>query len=77
VQNSSGENVLTFAPVKAYKSVVLSTVGLVTGETYTVYTSGNATGTITDGLYSNSTYSSGNLKGTFTVSSAVTGFTTN
>ena len=77
VQNSSGENVLTFAPVKAYKSVVLSTAALVTGETYTVYTSGNATGTITDGLYSNSTYSSGNLKGTFTVSSAVTGFTAN
>lgn len=50
IQNSDGENILTFAPSKAYQSITLSSPELATGTTYEVYFGGTATGTVTDGL---------------------------
>ena len=77
IQNSSGQDVLTFKPVKTYQSVVLSSDALTTGETYTVYTGGSASGSITDGLYADGSYTAGTLKGTFTVNSTITNFSAN
>jgi hypothetical protein len=77
IQDANGNQVVTFKPAKTYQSVVLSSSVLATGETYTVYTGGTASGTITDGLYDDATYTPGTLKGTFTVNSAVTNFSAN
>ncbi|WP_374687699.1 carbohydrate-binding domain-containing protein [Promineifilum sp.] len=72
IQNSAGEDVLTFAPGKEYQSVAFSSAALVTGETYTVYTGGSSTGTATDGLYQGGSYTPGTEVASFTVSSTVT-----
>ena len=72
IQNSAGEDVLTFAPANDYQSVAFSSPQLVNGETYTVYTGGSSTGAVTDGLYQGGTYTPGTQFTTFTVSSVVT-----
>jgi hypothetical protein len=72
IQNSAGENIMTFAPNKNFQSVVLSSAGLVSGETYTVYVGGSATGEVTDGLYSDNPTTLGTQIAQFTVSSTVT-----
>ena len=59
IQNSSGETMLTFVPTKSYQSIVFSSSNLMEGETYTIYQGGSAVGTITDGLYSDETYTNG------------------
>jgi hypothetical protein len=64
--------VLTFVPSKQYQSVVLSSPELERGGTYTVYTGGNATGTVTDGLYTDGTYTPGTQAASFTISEIVT-----
>jgi len=72
IQNSAGEDVLTFAPAKTYQSVAFSSPELENGETYTIYTGGSATGTAIDGLYQDGTYTAGNQEATATISSTVT-----
>lgn len=71
IENSSGENILTFEPSKTYKSIVFSSSTLSTG-TYKIYLGGSSTGTETDGLYENGTYSPGTLYKSFTISSKTT-----
>jgi len=73
IQTQSGQEILTFAPTKEYQSVLLSSSVLQNGETYVVYSGGNATGTVTDGLYSGGTYTVGTQVTSFTISSMVTG----
>jgi hypothetical protein len=72
IQSQSGQEVLTFMPTKEYQSVMLSSSALQNGETYVVYTGGNATGTATDGLYEGGVYSPGTQIASFTISSMVT-----
>ena len=72
IQNSAGEDILTFAPTKQIQSVALSSPDLVTGETYEVFTGGSSTGTNTDGLFEGGSYSGGTSYTSFTVSSVVT-----
>lgn len=72
VVDSSGNNVLTFKPSKTTRSVVFTSPLLNNGETYTVYVGGTATGTVTDGVYNNPTYSGGTLFKSGTISSLVT-----
>lgn len=72
IENSNGDNIVTFSPVKKYKSVVFSSPQLSNGTTYSVYLGGSSTGTKTDGIYENGTYSQGNLETSFTISSKVT-----
>jgi hypothetical protein len=71
-QDDSGEEILTFAPVKAYQSIVFSSPELVNGATYTVAYGGTSTGTATDGLYQDGTYSAGTEYTSFTVAAVVT-----
>ena len=72
IQNSAGEEILTFAPAKEYQSVAFSSPKLIKGETYTVYVGGSSTGTVTDGLYQGGAYTAGTQAESFTVSSVVT-----
>lgn len=72
VQDSAGEDIVTFAPNKEFQSIAISTPQLISGETCTVYTGGSSSGTLTDGLYQGGAYSGGTLLTSFTVSSQVT-----
>lgn len=69
---ADGGEVVTFAPAKAYETVVVCSPKLQTGGSYTVYSGGTCTGSAADGLYSGGSYSGGQQAYTFTVSSAVT-----
>ncbi len=72
IQNSSGEDILSFVPGKQYNSVAFSSQDLVSGSTYDVYYGGSSTGTASDGLYEDGTYTPGTKYASFTVSSMVT-----
>ncbi len=72
IASANGDAVLTFLPSKAYQSVVLSSVDLVQGATYTVYTGGSATGTAVDGLTTGGTTTAGTPSTEFTVTSVTT-----
>ncbi|MDW7694429.1 carbohydrate-binding domain-containing protein [Flammeovirgaceae bacterium SG7u.111] len=72
IQNEAGEDIVTFAPSKAYQSVVFSSPVLQTGTTYSLYFGGSSTGTETDGLYDGGTYSGGSLYKTFNISGTIT-----
>ncbi|MBP7053622.1 MAG: carbohydrate-binding domain-containing protein [Phycisphaerae bacterium] len=72
IQDSQSQDILTFAPSKQYSSVAFSSDGLIRGSSYTVYSGGSSTGTVSDGLYQGGTYTPGAKCATFTVSSMVT-----
>ena len=72
IQNSAGEEILTFAPTKEYQSILFSTPELANGETYNIYVGGSSTGTAIDGLYQDGTYTPGDLYTSFTISTMVT-----
>jgi hypothetical protein len=73
IESEDGEEILTFVPTKEYQSVVFSSPELENEVTYIVYTGGNSTGTVIDGLYSDGTYIAGTEITSFTISSIVTG----
>ncbi len=68
VKAQDGTAILTFVPVKAYQSLVISSPLLKTGTTYDVYAGGSSTGTLADGLYSGGTYTPGTKLGSITLS---------
>jgi hypothetical protein len=72
IQNSAGDDMLTFAPAKIYQSISFCSSRLKRGVTYSVYTGGSSTGTVTDGLYEGGTYNPGSKFTDFTVSGIVT-----
>lgn len=72
IQDSNGNDVVTFSPVRAIYYVVFSSPDLISGSTYSIYTGGSSTGTNTNGIYSGGTYSGGTLKKSFTVTGKVT-----
>lgn len=72
IQNSAGEDILTFAPTREYQSIAFSSAELVYGETYTIYTGGSSTGTVTDSLVQEGTYTPGTAYASFTVSGVLT-----
>ena len=49
--DSNGNAILTFAPTKAYRSVIISTPDIKTGESYSFYAGGKVAGNATNGLY--------------------------
>ncbi len=75
LESSSGANILSFKPSKNYQSCVFSSPDFKTGTTYKQYVGGNCSGTASDGLYLNGTYTAGTLKNTFTINSILTSFT--
>ncbi len=73
IETSDGTEVLTFAPKKAYASVVYTSSQLTSGTTYKVFFGGGYTGgSVKDGIYSGGAYSGGTQYTSFTVNSRVT-----
>jgi hypothetical protein len=74
IESKDGDSVLTFAPAKQFQSVVFSSAELKKGATYRVYLGGSATGTITDGIYSDGAYTPGTEYAALSLDSTVTTF---
>lgn len=68
IKSTSGDEIITFAPSKAYQSVVVCSPLLKDNTSYIVSTGGESTGTNNNGLYVNGKYSSGTEVANFTVS---------
>jgi hypothetical protein len=72
IENSEGEEIVTFTPSKNSQSIAFSSTKLTNGSTYNVFYGGSSTGTATDGLYEGGTYTPGTQYTSFTISSMVT-----
>lgn len=73
IQNSTGDEVLTFKPKYGGYYFLFSSSALVQGGTYSIYTGGSYTGgNNLNGFYSGGTYTSGTLKKTVTLSNSST-----
>ncbi|OMF13950.1 dockerin type 1 [Paenibacillus amylolyticus] len=72
VQDSEGNNILTFAPAKDYQTVVVSSPDLAKDGSYVIYSGGTSTGKAVDGLYTDGTYSGGTQVIAFQSTSNVT-----
>ncbi|MBK7104795.1 MAG: carbohydrate-binding domain-containing protein [Ignavibacteriae bacterium] len=72
IQDSDGNNVLTFQPQHKYQSVVFSSSDLQKSKTYSIYKGGSSTGTNKNGLIEGGTYSGGTVYKNFTISNTVT-----
>lgn len=72
IEFESGEEILTFEPLKDYQLIVFSSPELQANTTYTMYIGGEATGTITDGIYSDGNYTAGTQAASLEISSNVT-----
>lgn len=72
LQDSKGKSIATFAPIKDYQAVIISSPELKKGESYALYYGGSSTTTATDGLYTNAKYEDGTKVVSFTISSSVT-----
>jgi hypothetical protein len=59
IQDATGNVIATFKPTKTYQSAVVSSPAITRGATLSVYTGGNASGTMVDGLYSEGIYTAG------------------
>jgi hypothetical protein len=60
------------APTKQFESVVLCSSAIQKGETYKVYLGGISTGTVTDSVYSDGTYTPGAEYVSLTIEGVVT-----
>ena len=72
IQSSDGKNVLTFAPLKQFQNIVISSPDIVNGTTYSISSGGTAEGTAVNGLYSGEGYTGGTEFASVTVSESVT-----
>lgn len=72
IESSDGDEVVTFAPLKIYQSIVFSSPELAEGVTYDLYYEGSAAGEEQGGLYLDGTYTPGESIATFTISDTVT-----
>ncbi|MFZ5392202.1 MAG: carbohydrate-binding domain-containing protein [Patescibacteria group bacterium] len=72
IQDSNGNNLLTYSPAKQYQSIVFSGSKIAQGETYSLYLGGSSTGEKNNGLYQNGIYTPGELNQTFSVDGIVT-----
>jgi len=69
MQDSDGNDIVTFTPTRSAGSLMVSSPTLTKGGSYSIYTGGSVSnGTVTDGLYSGGTYSGGTLKKSITLS---------
>ncbi len=75
IEDSSGNEVVTFQPVHRYYSILFSSSALVNGGSYNIYIGGSSTGENINGVYSGGTYSGGTKSSSFTISGSVTSLT--
>lgn len=71
LETTDGSEIVTFAPLKSYQSVLVSSPELGAGD-YAVFLGGSHTGEVLDSLYGEGTYTPGTEYTTFSVSSVVT-----
>jgi hypothetical protein len=72
IQDAYGNDIVTFKPVRSYYSMIFASPDLKSGSTYYIYTGGSSTGTETNGLYIDGTYSGVTQKKSFTIYNKVT-----
>lgn len=72
IQDSDGNDIVTYQPSKSVQSLVLYTSSFIQNSTYEIYTGGNAIGSNVDGLYDTADYTNGTLYDGFTTSSSIT-----
>lgn len=72
IVSHDGQEILTFAPTKAYQSVVICSSSLTLGATYSIYSGGSASGEAIDGLYTGGSYTAGTQVASFSISGMVT-----
>lgn len=72
IQDASGNNLVTYKPVRNVYYVVFSSPELKSGSTYYIYTGGSSTGAYTNGLYMGGVYSGGTMKKSVVLSGKVT-----
>lgn len=72
IRTASGEELVTFAPAKQYRSLFFSSDQLKTGETYEIYCGAKAVGDAANGLYTGSSCTGGTLFESFTVKETAT-----
>lgn len=72
IQDSEGNNILTFSPSKQYQSIAYSSAKIKTGETYSLYLDGSVIGEEEDGLYIDAVYTIGTLNTELNIESSVT-----
>lgn len=61
LEDSKGNNILSFSPTKSYSSVVMSTPQIEQNQSYKLYTGGSVSGNTQDGISVDETYTGGNL----------------
>ena len=70
--DSSGHEIISFAPAKSFDNIVISTPDIKTGTAYTFYTGGTSSKSEVHGLYENGGYNNdGTESGNFTAESVV------
>ena len=72
LEDSKGNEIVTFAPVKDYQSVVISLPKLTKDASYTLYSEGTTSGKESDGLFEDGDYQGGTKVVEFTISDTVT-----
>ncbi|WP_346234616.1 carbohydrate-binding domain-containing protein [Lysinibacillus telephonicus] len=72
LEDGDGNTVITFAPEKDYQSVLISSPQLTKDGSYTLYSGGTATGSESNGLFSNGDYQGGTSVVEFMISDIVT-----
>ncbi|WP_256759439.1 carbohydrate-binding domain-containing protein [Cohnella sp. WQ 127256] len=72
LEDSEGNNVITFAPSKDYQSVFISSPNMKKEASYTLYSGGTSTGTEMNGIYDGGDYKDGTKVVEFQTASIVT-----
>lgn len=75
IEDSRGNNIVTYKPIRSLYYVVFSSPELISGSIYSIYTGGSSTGTYSGGIFSGGTYKGGTLKKSFTLTGKVTNIT--
>ena len=72
LEDSEGNEIVTFAPAKDYQSVVISSPKLTKDASYTLYSGGTTSGKASDGLFEAGDYQGGTKVVEFTITDTVT-----
>lgn len=71
IESSDGKQILTTKPLKAFQSFVVSSPDFEKGATYKIYLGGSSEGSEENGLYTDGTYTPGELYSSFSISSII------
>jgi hypothetical protein len=72
IQDATGNNLVTYKPVRSVYYLVFSSPDLNAGSGYYIYTGGASTGALVNGIYTGGSYSGGTLRREFTITGKLT-----